>query len=456
MAACVAAPIVGAFLLSWLQENLSDGSRYLNQFNIRLFSLAAGIRPWIHLFSLVRRRTLLLHEDVHYPSAKVESMQRKILRLEADLSSLRKSVVSKTDVRLLRDGIDVPLSQMSRSMRRYEKKEETLRSSAEDRFALVEARLEDLLRETAINAELIEAERLERERTNSVGRNILEALKFVIGQRQTRSNGRRTLPDGSSTSVPAIGQRSYSSEMRSMLGMGSSTGSPPRIGGGPSSPTAAWGPSSNGGSTSASTTLASASPIRMGSKVDSPTQAEASPPPEWFERGLLFWAFLPLNLSNSMLRFAGDKINGASSTASRKMIGPPLPGGHHHHYQQQQYPTSPPATSRGGMNSSVESSGHPSQQQQQRPSISITPSGLGESMTGGKSHEYNSSSPRNEVPSSVHTSPPSHHHQRVPFSSLHNNGSGNNGGASSAFANKPASSQEAWRRNLAGHRSVKV
>lgn len=120
--ACVASPIVGAYILHWLQQNLTDGQRYLNHFNIRLFMMAAGIRPWIHAFKLLRRRLLLLQEDVHYPSAKVESLQRRIVRLEADLSSLRKSSVSKADVRLLRDGIDVPLSQMSRSMRRYEKK----------------------------------------------------------------------------------------------------------------------------------------------------------------------------------------------------------------------------------------------------------------------------------------------------------------------------------------------
>ena len=81
---------------------------------------------------------------VHYPSSKVESLNRRIQRLESDLSTLRKLVATKSDVSLLREGIDLPLTQLSRSMRRYEKKEEHLRMSAEDKFVLVENRLEDL------------------------------------------------------------------------------------------------------------------------------------------------------------------------------------------------------------------------------------------------------------------------------------------------------------------------
>lgn len=42
----VASPVAGAWLLHWLMETFSDGNRYLNSFNIRLFMLASGIKPW--------------------------------------------------------------------------------------------------------------------------------------------------------------------------------------------------------------------------------------------------------------------------------------------------------------------------------------------------------------------------------------------------------------------------
>lgn len=137
-------PLIGAYVLHWLQASLTDGERYLNAFNIRLFTLAAGIKPWTHGFSLIRRRILLLQEEVHYPSLQVETISRRMKRLEADLSQLRKLYATKADVRVLRDGIDVPLTQLSRAVKRYEKKEEHLRMSAEDKFGVVESRLEDL------------------------------------------------------------------------------------------------------------------------------------------------------------------------------------------------------------------------------------------------------------------------------------------------------------------------
>ena len=53
--------------------------------------------------------------------------------------------------------------------------------SAEEKFSIVESRLEDLLRETAINAELIEEERRERERAASLRISLFEAVKYLLG-----------------------------------------------------------------------------------------------------------------------------------------------------------------------------------------------------------------------------------------------------------------------------------
>jgi hypothetical protein len=81
---------------------------------------------------------------VLYPSSRVEALNRRVAAVESGLHSMRRVVALKEDVSLLRDGIDMPLTQLSRSMRRYEKKEEHLRLSAEDKFSLMESRLEDL------------------------------------------------------------------------------------------------------------------------------------------------------------------------------------------------------------------------------------------------------------------------------------------------------------------------
>lgn len=52
--ALVISPVAGAWLLHWLMDTFTDGNRYLNTFNIRLFMLASGIKPWsVSLFLLI-------------------------------------------------------------------------------------------------------------------------------------------------------------------------------------------------------------------------------------------------------------------------------------------------------------------------------------------------------------------------------------------------------------------
>ena len=296
LVALVLSPIAGAYLLTWMMEVFTDGNRYLNKFNIRLFMLASGIKPWSHALSLFRQRLLHLQEVVHYPSSRVETLNRKLARMESDLSTLRKLVATKSDVSLLREGIDLPLTQLSRSMRRYEKKEEHLRMSAEDKFSLVESRLEDLLREVAINAELIEEERRERQRAASLPASIFQALRYALGQRSQEQSygyeGQRTLNGRSSLGITAGGQFSDPSSPGKIASLNSSISStssepafssPPRYG--PLPPT-------NG------TTTISNKP---------------STQPGWTEEGLAYWVFLPINIPRSVIRgamsYAGGRVN---------------------------------------------------------------------------------------------------------------------------------------------------
>lgn len=307
----VLSPLAGAWLLTWMMDAFTDGNRYLNRFNIRLFMLASGIKPWSHAISLFRQRLLHLQEVVHYPSSRVEALNRRIGRLESDLSTLRKLVATKSDVSLLRDGIDVPLTQLSRNMRKYEKKEEHLRLSAEDKFSLVESRLEDLLREVAINAELIEEERRERQKAISLPASIFQALRFALGQRSYdqqyayNADGQRVLPHSATLGITHT----------------------PDGGGAPSM----MRTSTNGGTISASSSTSStseslpshSSPPRQGLQPSgnhnaltvSSAAAKHSRTPAWTEEGFAYWVFLPINIPRSFMRSALSFANGRYSAA---------------------------------------------------------------------------------------------------------------------------------------------
>ncbi|SPO30682.1 related to TRX2 - thioredoxin II [Ustilago trichophora] len=325
---CVLSPLMGAYMLHWMRETMTDGNKYLNTFNIRLFTLAAGIKPWSHAISLIRRRMLHLQEEVHYPSSKVEKMNQRLRRLEADLSSLRKLYATKSELRVLRE-YD---AQLGRAVRRSERKEEHLRLSAEEKFSIVEGRLEDLLREVAINAELIEEERRERERAASLRISLFEAVKYLLGSGLTvrRASPKHSLHDVPrslpSTAALGIGATSPDNEVRfdnpmtgaplPSPGQAFIPPGPPRTIAGTASDTRDRSPPAPTGSTTfnpdQSTTAAPrAHHVSAGtgsaprSRSRNATHHVSDP---WWERGMAFYLFLPLNVSSAAIRFAGEKV----------------------------------------------------------------------------------------------------------------------------------------------------
>ncbi|SPC63248.1 related to TRX2 - thioredoxin II [Ustilago sp. UG-2017b] len=330
---CVTSPIVGAYMLHWMRETMTDGNKYLNTFNIRLFTMAAGIKPWSHAIHLIQRRMLHLQEQVHYPSSKVEKMSQRLRRIEADLSSLRKLYATKNDIRVLREHE----AQLGRAVRRSERKEEYLRLSAEEKFSIVEGRLEDLLHEVAINAELIEQERKERERAASLRISLFEAVKYLLGSGLTvrRASPKHYLHDlpRSLPSTAALGIGSTSADADAHLdgamnggaslppsGQTFSPNGPPRPVAGPGSINSTSAnregspPSNNGaGSYSFGSSAGDApQPQRSNSAAGAPRSRSrgaihhVSDP--WWERGVAFYLFFALNVSSAAIRFASEKV----------------------------------------------------------------------------------------------------------------------------------------------------
>lgn len=301
---CVLSPLIGAYMLHWMRETMTDGNKYLNTFNIRLFTLAAGIKPWSHAMSLIRRRMLHLQEEVHFPSSKVEKMNQRLRRLEADLSSLRKLYATKSELRVLKEHE----SQLGRALRRSERKEEHLRLSAEEKFSIVESRLEDLLREVAINAELIEEERREREQAASLRISLFEAVKYIFGAgaHARRASSKhylhdmpRSLPSTATLGLGAAGSPDSEATLDSISGLPFSATAPARSVGGPGA--------RDKSPPSRSTAEPQANGVHDIPRSQTRTVAHRVST-GWWERGMAFYLFLPLNVSSAAIRFAGEKV----------------------------------------------------------------------------------------------------------------------------------------------------
>lgn len=206
LALIVSAPVIGAYLLHWASKFLlSDPERYINRFTISLFCLATSVKPLVHLIKLLESSelfyfvlsifeacphglspsvaSLFYQEAVWYPSTEVHLLRRRIAVLEKDISNLTRAFATKDEVRELRDGVDVPLGQLSKAVRRNDRNEADLRLTSEQRFAIMDSRLERAAHEVAANAELIEQLRKDNEAAAHPFNAILKVLSHIaMGQ----------------------------------------------------------------------------------------------------------------------------------------------------------------------------------------------------------------------------------------------------------------------------------
>ncbi|GAA5976742.1 hypothetical protein JCM11641_005680 [Rhodosporidiobolus odoratus] len=171
-------PFLGALLLYHARGLLSDPDRYINKMLIGVFIVASGVRPWLRVVRLVKRNSLYHQSLVHYPSTEVHQLKKRVETLEGDLvqvpcsrssgqaqstertdapnNPLSRAFATKSDMRLLRDGLDQPLTTLSRAVRKFARQEEFSRLSSEERFSALLSTLENLQTKQAEQEEELE------------------------------------------------------------------------------------------------------------------------------------------------------------------------------------------------------------------------------------------------------------------------------------------------------------
>ncbi|KAG9322050.1 hypothetical protein KVV02_006068 [Mortierella alpina] len=136
-------PFLGGYTLQYLKTFFSSYEDYLSALNIELFIIASGIRPLTHLIGLLKARALHLQEQVHYPDAEVELLKRKVVSIEQELSQLRRAFATKRDVLQVQDNVEPTLHQLTKQIKRHDKKETLLRSYTEERFASIDEKMRE-------------------------------------------------------------------------------------------------------------------------------------------------------------------------------------------------------------------------------------------------------------------------------------------------------------------------
>jgi uncharacterized protein (UPF0335 family) len=110
-------------------SSVVTGRDVISWFSTSLFVLATGIRPWKHLIERLQKRTLDLHNAIHYPQAEddveetreqLEQMIERVERLEEALAHVQGRVaVVKEEVY---DYVDEAVEDLEKTVRKHEKK----------------------------------------------------------------------------------------------------------------------------------------------------------------------------------------------------------------------------------------------------------------------------------------------------------------------------------------------
>ena len=131
---CFAGPILGAWLLHSVREQLSRPSEGLiSNFNLGIFVLAAELRPTQHVFKLVQSRILYLQRKAaknplvaaDLDPVIIEDIKNRLSELESHVSNTVQEpdpASNQATIVELRKTIQPELDALNRAVRRYEKR----------------------------------------------------------------------------------------------------------------------------------------------------------------------------------------------------------------------------------------------------------------------------------------------------------------------------------------------
>jgi hypothetical protein len=156
---CFAAPILAAYLLHTLRDQLSRPSEGLvSNYNLTIFLLASELRPMAHLVKLVQARTLHLQRIVNSnpyatsdaPSIDTKTVLHRLEELEARNPTESSCGADAAEVNLsgkltaeVRRAIQPDLDALTRAVRRYEKRATLQAFQTEAKLHDLEARVSD-------------------------------------------------------------------------------------------------------------------------------------------------------------------------------------------------------------------------------------------------------------------------------------------------------------------------
>ncbi|CAO3692920.1 unnamed protein product [Rhizopus stolonifer] len=137
-------PVLAGLTLYYSRHFLHNHDKYMSSFNITVFVLAASLKPLIHIMALLRERTLFLQSEVSIGENEVSVLQQKVDLMEEELFDLRRAFATKKDLGQVTNGITPNIQQLSKAMKRIEKRDVEFHKWSEEKFTSIDQKVQDI------------------------------------------------------------------------------------------------------------------------------------------------------------------------------------------------------------------------------------------------------------------------------------------------------------------------
>lgn len=139
----ILSPAIAGYTLQYSRYLLSSVDRYISSFNVTVFILGASIKPLTHIMVLLQERTLFLQSEAQVSESHVQTLESRIDLLEKELFGLRKASATKKDLGQVAEDINPTISQLTKALKRFEKRDLALRTWSEEQFTAIDLKVRE-------------------------------------------------------------------------------------------------------------------------------------------------------------------------------------------------------------------------------------------------------------------------------------------------------------------------
>ncbi|KAI9275997.1 hypothetical protein BY458DRAFT_506748 [Sporodiniella umbellata] len=138
-------PAVAGWALE-ASHRLLHHTQYMSSFNIKVFVIAASLKPIFHLSALIQERTLFLVNERPREEGKLSLFHQKLDLMEEAMDALRQAYATRHDLGQVTREVTPHLQHLTLAMQEIETRDQAYYLGSKDRFDAMDRKLKEMER----------------------------------------------------------------------------------------------------------------------------------------------------------------------------------------------------------------------------------------------------------------------------------------------------------------------